>query len=259
MRPAAVLLGITPGGLSKSLKVLEQELGFSLFVLQGRGLTLSDQARAFLPRAEACLKEVERLLSGEPARPALRLGTFEVFSTHLLPAILAGLEGDLLVKELLPGRMEEAVAKGLVDVALTYEPVPYEGVEHLKVARFPMGVYAIPGVFDSLPPAEVPFAAPALPLEGAASGARGLDGWPEEKLRRNVTVRVDLLESALALVRAGKCAVFLPGPVARAHGGMVELPGFGKARVVRDVFLVKRLGTPEDARLKRLAKNLRGI
>ena len=39
---ASEVLGITGGGLSKSIKSLEEELGFKLFQQQGRGLELTE-------------------------------------------------------------------------------------------------------------------------------------------------------------------------------------------------------------------------
>ena len=43
LRKAANLLGISHSGLSKSMKALEEELGFPLFQSNGRGIVVTDE------------------------------------------------------------------------------------------------------------------------------------------------------------------------------------------------------------------------
>ena len=56
---ASELLGITGGGLSKSIKALEEELGFKLFSQNGRNLELTELGTIFyqkLPEAQKSIR-----------------------------------------------------------------------------------------------------------------------------------------------------------------------------------------------------------
>ena len=75
---AAKRLGIAQPPLSQQIRQLEQEVGIALFTRTARGVTLTAAGEAFLPHAEAALREVDR------ARTAARrirqgdLGTLRV-------------------------------------------------------------------------------------------------------------------------------------------------------------------------------------
>src|SRR4051812_3199774 len=90
LRKAAEMLGISHGGLSKSLKVLEEEVGLELVIPSGRGLAVTDEGREFHARAKAFLSQLDSLTakSSQKSRE-LRVGTFEVFSTYFLAQVLA--------------------------------------------------------------------------------------------------------------------------------------------------------------------------
>ncbi|WP_208509290.1 LysR substrate-binding domain-containing protein [Variovorax paradoxus] len=63
LRAAARRLGLTQPSLSKSIQQLEKELGSALFERHARGAVLSFAGRAFLPRAETVLNELQRAAS----------------------------------------------------------------------------------------------------------------------------------------------------------------------------------------------------
>jgi LysR family transcriptional regulator, regulator of abg operon len=63
LRAAARRLGLTQPSLSKSIQQLEKEVGYSLFDRHARGAVLSFAGRAFLPRAETVLNELQRATS----------------------------------------------------------------------------------------------------------------------------------------------------------------------------------------------------
>jgi DNA-binding transcriptional LysR family regulator len=75
---AADKLGIAQPPLSQQIRQLEEEIGARLFTRTARGVTLTAAGEAFLPHAEAALREVER------ARTAVRrishgdLGTIRI-------------------------------------------------------------------------------------------------------------------------------------------------------------------------------------
>src|SRR5580765_1772955 len=110
---ASELLGISPAALSKSMKQLEAELGIKLLASTGRGIAITDDGKAFAARAERWLADWDVLLSASQAKArekqTVRLGSFEVFTTHALGPMLRDhlRDVDLVLHELGPGQLEE--------------------------------------------------------------------------------------------------------------------------------------------------------
>lgn len=271
LRKAAELLAISHGGLSKSMKALETEIGVKLFHPSGRGIVVSDQGIKFYERSKPLLDELDRFLGKETvaASASLRLGSHDVFTSYFIGPLLSRFlrELDVEIHELVPGRLEEALSFRKVDVGITYEPVPKKGIEYVKVTGISMGAFALAGQFTGMGLAEIPFIAPVNPLEGAPSGVKGRDAWPDEKIERNIRYHVDLLATGLEIARQGLAAIFIPKFVARLHNESVSkayalapLP-FSKSvgNVRRDVYLVKRESAGEDRIFRQIAKALREL
>jgi DNA-binding transcriptional LysR family regulator len=149
-------------------------------------------------------------------------------------------------------------------MGITYEPIPRSGLEFLKVGKVEMQVFALKGVFDKTDFSKIPFVAPITPVDTIPSGARGLDGWPDNFFQRRVLYRVDLLSTAMHLVAEGQCAIFIPEFVARSHNAQsdkklsrVAFPANFK-KVQRDISLVHKVGAEESSELKRIARMIRG-
>lgn len=271
LRQAADLLGLSHSGLSKSLKALQAEVGFPLFRPHGRGLVVTDEGRALYERSGPFLEEVARLLgrAAAPKQEVLRLGSFEVFTSFFVGPLARDYlqELDFEIHEFVPGRLEEALLLGQVDVGITYEPIPRPGLSYVKVTRLLMGAYALHDHFRDQPLSEIPFVTPVQPLEGAPSGVKGRDGWPDERIPRRVRYRVDLMSSGLELVRQGLCAIFVPRFVARLHNAQaapdcrLEALPLPKplTHVRRDVFVVQRESSGESKGTRQIAKALRKI
>lgn len=271
LRKAADLLGISHSGLSKSMKAFETELGFAVFHASGRGLVITDQGMRVYKQSQALLADVERLRSSaEPAeKTVLRIGSFEVFTSYFIGPLLKDYlpQSEIEVHELVPGRLEEALAYNKIDLGITYEPMPRKGIEYIKVTTLLMGAYILKSEFKNLSLSEIPFVVPVSPLEGTPSGVKGRDGWPDEKVDRNIRYRVDLMSTGLEIVRQGLGGIFIPRFVAKLHNDCfdakhkleaVPLPkGLGHVR--RGVFIVKRESTTETAAIRQVAKALRNI
>lgn len=268
LRQAAEVLNLSHSALSKSLQVFQQEIGVQLLMPQGRGIVPTDQGVEYYPKFKRFLQDEEALFqTRQPAPSIIRIGTFEVFSTHLLGSVWTRYFGDssLELHELLPGRIEAALVQQRIDLGVTYEPIPTAGLTFRRLGRVRMGIFARVGEFPGVGAEELPFVAPRTTLEDTPSGARGLDGWPDGKVPRNVLHWVDMLESGLSLARAGTCAIFIPIFVAEqanqslrkaAHLTERALPA-GMKPVFRTIYLAKRKSTLEDTTEKRLAKLLR--
>lgn len=269
LRKAADLLGISHSGLSKSMKVFQAEMNQTLFQGSGRGIVITDEGQALYRRSKIFFSELARLMNqdGTIVKSVLRIGSFEVFTSHLMGELVKDYlpETELEIHELVPGRLEEALASNRIDIGITYEPVPRKGIDFAKITSVHMGAYARTGAFKNKNLDEIPFAVPVNPLEGTPSGVKGLDAWPEQKHERLIRYRVDLMATGLALARQGLCAIFIPDFVARLHNAEttepfrlqpLEIPRTA-SRVRRDVYLVKRESMIEDQMTKRIAKAIR--
>ena len=271
LRKAADLLAISHSGLSKSMKAFEAELGQTLFLPSGRGIVVTDGGMQVYERSTRFLLELDQFLGKAEPSPisSLRLGSFEVFTSYFVGPLIKKYLPHLSVEihELVPGRLEEALAFGKVDLGITYEPIPRKGIDYMKVTSLLMGAFVLSGQFQNQNLSQIPFVVPVNPLEGAPSGVKGRDAWPDEKIERNIRYRVDLMATGLDLARQGLAAIFIPRFVARLHNESVtsdrrlealKLPR-GLTAVKRDVFIVKRDSTAEDRTLRTIARALRDI
>ena len=86
-------LSMTPSAASMMLKEIEGIFGAKLFRRQGRGMALTEQGLALLPRCQTVLGEVAAMgasMEGS-SQPLLRIGAFPHTTTTMLPTIVKGL------------------------------------------------------------------------------------------------------------------------------------------------------------------------
>jgi DNA-binding transcriptional LysR family regulator len=271
VRRAAEILHVSPPSLSKAIHHLEQELGLKLFIRSGRNIRLTDAGRRFASKTKEALKILDELRSSAEAEHTpvqeIKLATFEVFSTYFLRAVDEAGWNDLplTLHEVIPGELERALVERLVDVGLTYMPVPHPDLDFLKVTSIEMGVYTSKHAFPGVAQQDLPFVVPVSPIFGTPSRVRGLDGWPDDAYPRKVKYKVTLMESALELCRRGKAAGYFPSFVVDLHNSevkeefrLVRRPSPYKGRVCKtDVFIVKRRSDVENTTMKQLAKAVR--
>lgn len=266
----ASFLGMTPGALSKSMRVLSEQLGFAVYESVGRGLRLTERAKRVAARSEAILKSLESLRDegAERAIPLerLRLGSFEVFTGKLARFYFSDFPSgsELECHELIPGEIEEALLRGKIDVGITYQPVPRSDIAYQKVLTLRMGIFGS-SKFHGQKLEELPFVTPLAETASGHSRAKGLDGWDDLKFPRNIVHRVNLLETGIQLASVGHAVIFMPAFLARIFNeGMlasVRLQALEHpvpARMgAQDVFLVTRRGEEDSMWARRVAKLLR--
>ncbi len=278
LRKAAEILRLSPAALSKAIKQLEEEAGFPLITPLGRGITVTDQGQNLALRAKPLIDGLTGLGKAmrdhfdekDDSLPLLKLGAFEVFTTHFLSPLLEALSDQysLLLRELIPGEMEKGLIERQIDYGITYIPIPTSGVEHLQVATIEMGIYGVKSLVHKASAfEEVPFVIPIQPIVGSPNKVQGLDGWPEDKIFRLVRHRVTLMESALEITRQGLAVCYLPNFVARLHNETVKakyqlepLPSpKGLPHLRQGVFIARRKSDLEGELFKKLAKALRVV
>lgn len=274
MTKAAALHQISTPALSKAIRVFESELNEKLIVPDGRGILLTDRARAIVPALEEAIQKLSEVIDKKDLRespstnhPPLRISTFEVFSTHFMERALADkFEGHpCLLYEMTPGQMEEAVAKGISDFGLTYLPIPHRELDHLRIHPIEMGIFGLRKLAAEFSEGETPFVVPVTPIEGSPNKVRGLDGWPDDAFPRRILYRVGMMETALGICRRGKAVAYLPKFVARLHNEIVkpeftlaEIPIPRKFPIQKTyVYLIKRKTDFENHVAKRLAATVR--
>ncbi len=265
LRKAAEILNMSHSALSKSLKVLQQELKLELLQQHGRGIVLTAEGKAFVVKAQAFLDmEKQMLAQNHRITDMYKIGAIESFSTHFLGMTWARHfpNQPLQIHEMSSGHLEDAVLNGQIDVAITYDPVPMKDLEFVSVGKVSMGIYHRKGSFKNMAFAKIPFIAPLIPSVGTPSSAKGLDGWPEHESPRNIQYRVDLMESGLALARSGQGAIFIPDFVAKTQNQaladdykLIEhaMPQ-GLKKVERRVFLVTLESRQKEKMIRELKK-----
>ena len=148
----------------------------------------------------------------ERADDPLRIGSFEIFSTHFLGWFVENyLPGRrLLVREVVPAVLENALLSREIDVGITYLPVPHEDLDFIKVTTRELRIHGRAGRFTHTPFAELPFCVPIIPLSGVMQPVEGLDGWPIDGPRRRVRFHVHQLETALNIASRGQGVLLCP-------------------------------------------------
>ncbi len=267
---AAELLGISHGGLSKSMSTLQSELGIALFQPHGRGIIPTDAGKNLYKRAHEVVEKIEALK--KPARESLelthRIGALEVFIGPVLSELPPEtLEERFEILELNPGKIEVALSENRIDVGFTYLPVPLEGVEYLKVANFKFGIYARKNTFKGMKLEDIPFVAPISEAPSNPLGIKERDVWPDGLFPRKKKFQVNLLSTAMELAHNGECAIFIPDLLATHHNSFTSgefrleaLPFPSQfPKPTYHVFMVKREGSEETKLTKKLAAAFRRL
>ncbi|MBI4040820.1 MAG: LysR family transcriptional regulator [Deltaproteobacteria bacterium] len=272
LRRASELLHISPPALSKAMKVFEEEIGIKIIEQIGRGIIVTDQGKRFHEKAYKLLKQIDNLKNVNNdgiEELMIRIGSFEVFTTYFIGPLFSKYFQDFHCElhELIPGKMEDALASNIIDIGITYIPIPHPKIDHLKVGKIKMGLFSAQDKFLNFSFSKLPFVVPIIPVEGSPTKIKGLDGWPDTSLPRFQKYKVTLMESAMELCRQGLAVAYLPKFIVNLQNEKVtskfalkEIPLHKKGLKeyqYQEVFIIKRKSSPEDANIKKLAKALR--
>lgn len=231
----------TPSAVSQQLAALQRQAGVPLLARAGRRVSLTPAGVALVRHAEtvvAALEAAEAALAA--ARTGLsgpvRIGAFPTAVRTLLPAALVALGRDhpgldLMVSELDPVAVPEALRERRLDVALVHDYDVVPGEPDAAVEAVPLldetVFLAVPAGADIAVPAGADFDGAHVGVAGdPVAGARGADwivGSPGT-LCHDVAVRVcrlagfaprvrhhaDDFTAVLALVAAGQGVALVP-------------------------------------------------
>jgi|MDSW01.3.fsa_nt_gb DNA-binding transcriptional LysR family regulator len=229
---AAKILHITPPAISRTIKLLEEELGQPLFRRTGRQLVLNAAGRRLQESLSEAVDSLEmslKTLAADPLAGSVRIATIGVLTDYVaLPAILKlktkhpNLMPNLLMRTTQDAH--EALVRGQIEVAFYYEALTDERLEISHLGDLTAGIYCGTGhpLFKKrkLKAEQVLEHDFSVPQSGA--NGRVQDGWPVD-IERKIGMRITMLSTNLAVCLSGQFVTVLPDVVARKHLQAKEL------------------------------------
>ena len=238
--------------LSQQIMKLETELGAPLFDRMPRAACLTVFGKAFLPKAERILRELEdakaemQEMTGEE-KGSVTLGVIPTIAAYLLPPILSGFSmrhpsvSIRVVEEITPLILERLHA-GTVDMAIVALPIPGPELEitELFTERF---FAALPENHPRARQKTIRLAdlrdEPFLLLkEGHCFRENLIAACRESRTRPSVAFESGQFATILAMVAAGVGVSAVPAMAAQPTAGCRFAPITGK-RSMRTVGLVR--------------------
>jgi DNA-binding transcriptional LysR family regulator len=260
-------LNLTPAAVSRTVRLLEEEMGEQLFNRVGRSLALNTRGAALRDAVRVAIGAVDRGLSeslGDPYAGPLRVASLGVLTQHFVVPCLIELkrEHESLMPEHLNLPTADANAglvRGELEVAFYYEQMTVDQLVVERLGETTTSVYCGKGhpLFGKrrVTRADVqrhPFSVPQIGDTG-----RVMDGWPAQ-VPRQVGMRITLLRSNLDVCLSGTLLTVLPDVTAAPHvraRGLRRLP-FSELPPI-EVFAARHQSAPERGRVRRLIEAVR--
>lgn len=230
---ASKRLHLTPAAVSRTLRLLEAELGEPLFNRVGRRLVLNTRGSSLRDAIQSAVAAVDDGLSQtleDPFVGSFRIGSLGVVTdAFVIPSLIElKREHAALIPESLNLRTAEAtgmLARGQIDVAFYYEDLSVEGIVVERLGSTPMSVYCGRGhplfARENLTRDDVLEHAFSVPQVGDTGQV--MDGWPSE-LPRTIGMRITLLRSNLQVCRSGALLTVLPDATAKPFEELRRMP-----------------------------------
>lgn len=141
---AARRMNLSQPPLSYHMKMLEQELGVTLFHRGKKNIELTSAGRLLYERAETMLSlesAVSREVSEEGTKKTLRIGVTPTTSPLLIPVLtkLHQMEGNLVfeVSDGTSFSLREMLEKGMLDCTLLRSPIRLDGLDARLLRKEP--------------------------------------------------------------------------------------------------------------------------
>lgn len=228
---ASIALDIAQPALSRQIRLLELELGQSLLLRNGRGVTTTDagkvmleQGRGVLHQVERAREELGRVRGALAGRVALGLppSLSKLLTVPLVDAFSLRLpQAALSISESLSATMQESLISGRLDIALLYNAAPSPDI-HSNLLREEELFLVAPRLSSVAPTpislrelADLPLVIPSRPnamrmLVEAELG--NLDLHPK------ISLEIDSVAAILDLVACGRGNAVLPISAVNASG-----------------------------------------
>lgn len=213
---------LSASALSRSVKLLEDELGEPLFVRTGRQLVLSSAGEHLLSAVRDAMARIEEgvtmATSTAHSGPVQISAPGPFASIFVLPALenLRASHPDILphLVAIDPRTANRMLLDGSLDLAVLDAPVPCDELDVLRLGRLTFSIYAgaghpLAGRLDVTLDEAL-----AYPFVGPPPGL--LDHWPPE-LRRELGMVVSQMQVAVHACAAGGLLAFLPDAIATVH------------------------------------------
>lgn len=219
---ASERLCVTAPALSRTLKLLEGEIGRPLFDRTGRRLALNPEGARLLRAVRAAMAQIEA--AALDVRGARLVGPFALSTAGMFTplvvracALLREAQPALIpsIRHLWDIQVNDALLRGDIQIALLQHPAAHPDLRVTALAECTYGVYCGAGhpLFDApAPPGDDallphPFAAPPPAVDGTPT-----DGWPVA-LDRTVGAEITQVETSVRLCASGAFLAVLPRPV----------------------------------------------
>ncbi len=220
---ASAALHVTPAAVSRTLRLLEAEIGVQLFNRVGRRLVLNARGAKLREALQGASSVVEQglssTLSSAFAGP-LRVASLGVLTDHFVVSALLKLKAEY--PGLLPEHQNAAtadaarkVARGELDVAFYYEDLSVEGIRVELLCETTMSVYCGQGhpLFHEREISFTKMLEYGFSVPQIGDSGRVLDGWPVD-IGRTIGMRITTLRSNLEVCRSGLLQCVLPDATA---------------------------------------------
>ena len=249
-------LRIAQPSLSRQMRILEEELGVTLFIRGHRGMHLTEAGEVLRDRIAGPLRQIGHALYEVRSLPAETLGMVSLgmpptFVSVLAPDLAARVAADspgisLHLVEGFSGHLLEWVKRGEVDAAILYGPTP-SGVNATRLFQDEL---VLVGGADTLPPGStIPFRElEDIPLV-LPSRAHGLriaveDAAAKCRVRLKIAFEADSFQLMREMIEARQMCSILP-PC--AGGRLVESGALRHIRIAdptprRQVFFAMQSG-----------------
>ncbi len=242
----AAALGVTAPAVSRTVSLLESQLGVKLFTPQGRGVRLSKAGQELLQAVREAMRRIDDGVAS--ARGEQTLGPFKISCASSWAAGVVSALVQLgethpglvpVVRDPEPGETA-ALLRGELDLVVTHDPRALAGIDVMEITDQTFGVYCGPKhpFFDTDVEAEDLRGQRYVVAGGSDDGTS--TNWPAE-WRRNVAVQVGNLAIRLGLCISRDLLAVLPDAAVADHvrlGRLRRLPG--PALRPRTLFALRR-------------------
>ncbi len=225
---ASEAIHISPGSLSKAISRLEDELGVRLFFRQGRNIRLTPEGQIFKRRAQQIigLEEDARIeLGGKKGTIHISIGGEEVLLTKFGVELAKKLqklftESQFHFSAVPDKKVIELVENGDLQFGIVSAEVPL-GLSSIKLSEVEFKTCASRDhlIFEKysqqsrIPVEEVlkhAFVIPENAILGKIHSSASMDGWRDDKFKRNQKYLTSSLKMIEQLIASGEALAYLP-------------------------------------------------